>query len=462
MASSSIELVQLPDQRKEPTELNLQNIETSPLEDTPPNGGHGWICTFCVFMIIVHTWGINSAWGVILDHFLTNSTFPNATRIDYAFIGGLSISQALLIGPLVHKAQSIIGVKIPLLLGTVLVSGSMLGASYATEIWHLFLTQGICFGFGMGLLYIPSMSVLPHWFSSRRSLAMGIAASGAGIGGILYNLATSYIIEHLGWRTAYKILAACALGANLVSSLLLKTRKTQSIQQTQTIVLDDLKRPEVLFVIFWGMTTEFGYIALFYSLPNYATSIGLTANQGSVAGAMLNVGMTIARPLVGYISDKFGRITVPALLTAFCSVVCLAIWIPAKSYAVLLVFALLSGMVCGTFWATITPVLAEVVGLGRMSRTFAITCLALVIPTTVAEPVALSLVQQSGYLHTQIFVGCMFLLGSWGLWTLRCWKCFDIERKACYERGLGAGRSSTFLGFINWIGFEKIFMTGRV
>lgn len=457
MASSSIELVQLHDQPK-----GLANVETIPLEDTPPNGGYAWVCTFCVFMIIIHTWGINSAWGVILDHFITDSTFPKATRIEYAFIGGLSISQALLIGPLVHKAQGVIGTRGLLLLGTLLVSASMLGAAYAHEIWHLFLSQGICFGFGMGLLYIPSMSVLPHWFSSHRSLAMGIAASGAGIGGIVYNLATSYIIQHLGWRTAYKILAGCSLGANLMSSLLLEARKSQHTQQTYALDPRDLKRPEVLFVIFWGMTTEFGYIALFYSLPNYATSIGLTANQGSVAGAMLNVGMTVARPLVGYVSDRFGRITVPTILTAVCSVVCLAIWIPANSYAVLLVFAFLSGMVCGTFWATITPVLAEVVGLGRMSRTFAITCLALVVPTTVAEPVALSLVKGSGYLHTQIFVGCMFLLGSWGLWTLRCWKCFDIERKASYEGGFGAGRSSTFLGFLNWMGLQKLFMTGRV
>lgn len=33
-----------------------------------------------------------------------------------------------------------------------------------------------------------------------------------------------------------------------------------------------------------------GYIVLLFSLPNYARSIGLSAHQGSVIGAVLNLG----------------------------------------------------------------------------------------------------------------------------------------------------------------------------
>jgi hypothetical protein len=30
------------------------------VEDVPPNGGYGWVCTACVFLINAHTWGLNS------------------------------------------------------------------------------------------------------------------------------------------------------------------------------------------------------------------------------------------------------------------------------------------------------------------------------------------------------------------------------------------------------------------
>jgi hypothetical protein len=33
-----------------------------------------------------------------------------------------------------------------------------------------------------------------------------------------------------------------------------------------------------------------GYVVLLFSLPNYARSVGLTAQQGSVIGAILNLG----------------------------------------------------------------------------------------------------------------------------------------------------------------------------
>lgn len=28
--------------------------------DIPPDGGYGWVCVGCVFLINAHTWGVNS------------------------------------------------------------------------------------------------------------------------------------------------------------------------------------------------------------------------------------------------------------------------------------------------------------------------------------------------------------------------------------------------------------------
>jgi hypothetical protein len=85
-------------QRSEPSDAEAiipQNVShAESFAGLPPNGGYGWVCTFCAFMITVHTWGVSSAWGVPLAHCLLHSTFPGATHMDYALIGGLSISLA--------------------------------------------------------------------------------------------------------------------------------------------------------------------------------------------------------------------------------------------------------------------------------------------------------------------------------------------------------------------------------
>ena len=79
-------------------------------------------------------------------------------------------------------------------------------------------------------------------------------------------------------------------------------------------------------------------------------------------------------------------LTLSTVMTALCGIFCFALWVPAQSYAVLLVFALFSGTVTGTFWGTVVPVVAEVSGLQRLSSAFSMVCLPLMVPTVFAEP----------------------------------------------------------------------------
>lgn len=417
-------------------------MNTAERIDVPPDGGYGWVVTACIFFISAHTWGVNSAWGVFLAQFLSHSTFEGASHLQYALIGGLSISQALLVSTLVAKIHEKLGIRFSLLLGTLLVSASLLAASYATKVWHLFLSQGACFGYGMGFLYITASAVLPQWFSKRRSLAVAIASSGAGFGGLAFNLGAGASIERVGWDWTYVILAISTLGVNLTCTILMKDRNKLIRPHERCFDVRQLAHISTWLIIVWGWLTELGFITLLYSLPNYAISVGLT-HQGSVVGAMLNLGLALGRPLIGYWSDTFGRINVAIFSTALCGVFCLAIWVPAKSYAVLIVFALASGTVTGTFWATVVPVTADIVGMQRLPLAYGMICLPLVLPTTFAEGIALELVSTSGYLTAQVFVGFMYLLGAASIWGLRSWKMRELDEDAERER---EGRSSIPIG----------------
>jgi MFS family permease len=128
----------------------------------------------------------------------------------------------------------------------------------------------------------------------------------------------------------------------------------------------------------------------------------MSQTQGSIVGAMLNLGMAVGRPLIGYYSDAWGRLNMAGLMTGLCGMLCLAIWVPANSFAVLLVFAIPAGAVAGIYWGTVSAVATEVVGLKRLPTVFGIVCVALVAPVTFAEPIALEIVSASGYLTAQV------------------------------------------------------------
>lgn len=171
-------------------------VEEKKEVDEPPDGGYGWVCVGCTFFINAHTWGINSSYGVFLAYYLANEYYPGASALDFAFVGGLSISQALLVSPIATYITRVYGTRTTLLLGVALETLALISASFTHEIWQLFLSQGVCFGFGMGFLFVGSVGIIPQWFTKKRSLANGIGTAGSGLGGLMYSLATNAMI---GW-----------------------------------------------------------------------------------------------------------------------------------------------------------------------------------------------------------------------------------------------------------------------
>ena len=117
-------------------------------------------------------------------------------------------------------------------------------------------------------------------------------------------------MERLDVMWTYRILALCTGVLNLVCSILLRDRNQAVKVRKQTFNIREYTHISVILVILWGSFTELGYITLLYSLPNYARSIGLSAQQGSVVGAVLNLGLAFGRPVIGFLSDAFGRIDV--------------------------------------------------------------------------------------------------------------------------------------------------------
>jgi MFS family permease len=428
-------------------------------------------------LINANTWGVNSSYGVFLDRYVTRDIFRDATKFEYAMIGGLSISQALMISPLVATLQKRIGARFTMLLGAAIVFAGLFSASASTKIWHLFPSFSFCFGWGMGLIYIPAMSLLSPWFSSHRSLAVGLATSGAGLGGLAYSLLAGHLIEVSGIAWAWRILSFTAVACNAISVLFCRERPTSSSSRTTNgnryaFSLRDFLRIQIFLVLCWGFVTEFGYVALWYSLPSYATSVGLSPTQGSIVQALLSLGLGLGRPVVGYYSDRVGRINMALCMTMLCGILCLTLWILARSYAGLLVFAATAGVMSGTFWSCVNPILAEVVGISQAGSTFGAICFALVLPTSFGEAIALQLVKGEGihqFLPSQIFVGFMFLTGALFLWCLRSWKIFEIERKAEDEQrsvltDMEVAGTTAIRGVRSsfWLTPKRLFMPRRV
>jgi hypothetical protein len=204
---------------------------------------------------------------------------------------------ALIVSPIATISARKLGTQATLSIGIVFETAGLLGASWANKTWHLFLSQGCSFGFGMGFLFVASVGIVPQWFSKHRSFANSIAAGGSGIGGLIYSLASNAMIKSIGLGWAFRVLAILSCAVNVVCTILIRDRNKAvgSVQLAFDVRM--FKKPEFLLFLGWGFFSMLGYIVLLFSLPNYARSVGLSAQQGSVIGALLNLGQGKSHPL---------------------------------------------------------------------------------------------------------------------------------------------------------------------
>lgn len=228
--------------------------------DAPPNGGFGWVCVACNFAINGCTWGINSTYAVFLAYYLSHDYFPNTSPLAYAFIGGLSISMAMLVAPLATKCTSLFGTKVTLHIGIFFETLSLIGASFATQKYQLILAQGICFGWGMGFLFVGTVGIIAQWFTTRRSIANAVAAAGSGCGGLVWSLSTQSMIDNLGLPWAFRILGIVSGVINLVCANILRDRNAQVGARHKPFDWNILRRPEFLLVQAWSWFSMLGYV----------------------------------------------------------------------------------------------------------------------------------------------------------------------------------------------------------
>ncbi|KAL3425284.1 major facilitator superfamily transporter [Phlyctema vagabunda] len=390
-----------------------------------PDGGYGWVQVLAVFLINAFTWGQTASYGVYLAYYLSTNRYPTATSLDYAFIGGLQISLSLLIAPIVTILTRRLTMHACMLLGIGIQTTGFIAASYAHEIWHLYVTQGVLLGLGLGFISVPANPILSQWFSKRRSLATGISSAGSGIGGLIFSFASSALMHRLSLAWAFRITALTCAVANLVAVLLIRNRNAV-VKPPQlgfdTQLLHPRRRSDVLLFLAWAFVSLFGYTSLLYSLSPFASALGLSNDKAAAISAFLNLGTAVGRPAVGFASDRFGRIEVAASLTFAAGLACFAFWIPAETYAVTAVFAVAVGAVFGVFWMTVAPIAAEVAGVAQVPSLLSITWLVVAGPALFTEVIALKLRRLSSskpYLYPQVFAGTAYIVAALCLIQLR-------------------------------------------
>ncbi|KAJ5727398.1 hypothetical protein N7493_005218 [Penicillium malachiteum] len=192
--------------------------------DPPPDGGwQAWLQVLGSWILIFNTWGIVVTFGDFQNFYESGQLFTQ-TSSKISWIGSI---QAFLVfatgavtGPIFARGQ----LKPLLIVGNFcLVFGHMM-LSLCKEYWQALLAQGFMIGIGASCLFVPSLAVMQPYFSRHLGLAIGIAATGSSLGGVIYPVIFINLIDRLGFGWTVRIMGFVSLGTLLIPMTVSKMR----------------------------------------------------------------------------------------------------------------------------------------------------------------------------------------------------------------------------------------------
>ncbi|XP_064621003.1 uncharacterized protein LOC135483877 [Lineus longissimus] len=117
----------------------------------------------------------------------------------------------LFFGPLANTLATRFGSRPVVMAGGIVTSIGFFATALAPNIYVLFVTYGFLIGFGFSLAISPMMVIPVYYFKERPSLAIGLAYTGTGIGGIVLPILLQYLAEAYSWRGAAIVMSAASL-----------------------------------------------------------------------------------------------------------------------------------------------------------------------------------------------------------------------------------------------------------
>ncbi|KDQ61330.1 hypothetical protein JAAARDRAFT_30747 [Jaapia argillacea MUCL 33604] len=335
-----------------PTKDEQITTQTVPAPGPPgdfPDGGWeawsvvagAWLTSFCTF-------GYINAYGVYQNYYQLHQ-LSNYTPSDISWIGSLQLGFIFWGGIFVGRLFDMGHLRWLLLFGSIWTVFSLMMVSLATTYWQIILAQGVALGLGLGVLFIPAVSTISHWFKYRRAAANGVLASGSSCGGIIFPIMLNKLANNpnIGFGWAVRATGFVVMGCLIAANLLLKTRLPKR-KHGKFVDFGVFKDTTFAIYTAGAFFVLLGLYLPFFYLQSYALLKGIDQNLAFYSLTILNAASLFGRVVPNYLADGFGtlNILIPA---CFAASALIFVFLAVHTAAGLIVFAIFFGFFSGTY-----------------------------------------------------------------------------------------------------------------
>ncbi|KAA1467846.1 MFS general substrate transporter [Dentipellis sp. KUC8613] len=348
-------------------ETSVASPPENAAEDLRPSKRFQVLLVLAGFMMIFQTIGTNQTYGVYQEFYTSpQSNIKDGPGQDalVSLVGtigsGLTWSGSIFVNPLIARVKNL---KLITLSGVVIMSLGLVLASFATKLWHLFLTQSLLYGIGSSMFYFPILSLAPPFFDRHRGAAMGVILSGNGIGGLVLAPVTHQLLQKVGVQWTLRILGLWNLIVCIPIACVVRRRAGFGFGRRSTkFDLSILRRGTFLSQTFGAFLQAAGNVIPLYYLTTYSTAVlSYSSTTGSLLLAINNAVNSVSRIAMGILADRVGRQNTMIASVILSAISVFSFWIDA-SRSRFLAFIVFYGIYAGGYNALLPTTITEVYG----------------------------------------------------------------------------------------------------
>ncbi|MBT3373530.1 MAG: MFS transporter [Rhodospirillaceae bacterium] len=332
----------------------------------------GWFVVAAAFMVLLLGFGVAYSFASFFDGLEADFA---ASRGDISLIfsiaGFLYFSLGAVSGPLSDR----LGSRPVVAFGIVLIAVGLLASSFAQSLWHIYLSYGVAVGVGIGFSYVPSVGVLQRWFVRRRGFATGLAVAGIGVGTLLAPPFSRFLVETLGWRETFQVLAALTLVLGLLAAWMLHPSPAarglypdgDATAVGEGASLSGLALGASLssrpFVLMFTASTivSLSLFVPFVHLVKFSVDHGHDESWSILLISLIGVGSMFGRLTLGGVADRYGRYHAVVVMYLGMALV-QAWWFLSTDFWALALYAVLFGLSYGGYVALAPALIADYFG----------------------------------------------------------------------------------------------------
>jgi MFS family permease len=363
--------------------------------DTEHKLFYGWVIVIVSLVITAALSGVSYCFGVFLKSLesefgLSRAVTSSVFSTNMIFSGVF----ALVGGGLLDRS----GPRVVTMFMGVFTGLSLLLTSQTGFAWQLFITYGVLLAVGTGAVYTVAMATTSRWFNRKRGLALGIVGSAAGVGTLAAPPLVSWVIQQVGWRTAYILMGVFTCAVVIPMGRLLKkdpaeigefpdgTKSPSRGTSTESEVrgssseilgfsLTEAMGTSSFWIVgaIWLLASSCYFLVLTHIVPR-ATDMGISPLRAAAILSLIGGGNIAGKLVIGRFSDRAGRRTMASLSALANAGVMTALNCSGELW-MLYLFGFLWGFSFGGFDTSMTALLGDVFGLRNIGIIIGTLCI---------------------------------------------------------------------------------------